>query len=272
MHSRILFISIWSLMGVLSLAGSASVVSAQATAQQPLPFLGRWKMNAAKSDLQTTRLVFTRAASGDITMTIQGTTQTFRMDGKERPGMLGSTTIWTETGPRSWRTVYRMANADNNIDQYTLSEDGKALTMRTEFLLPTRSEQTMTFTRVSGGPGLMGTWQTKTLQNSDTFIEMSSTNGKRVDVNWSFGGRATAPIDGTEVPVTGPPTSVAPGMTASLKVTGSRSFDLSMKMNGANVATGTFVVSAEGKTMSVDSLFGPPGPAQERAKTIFEKQ
>jgi len=237
-----------------------------------MPFLGRWTVNPAKSDLTTSRLVFVRAASGDITMNIQGTTQTFRIDGKERPGMLGSTTIWTETGPRSWKTVYKMAKADNNIDYYTLSEDGQTLTMRTEFLLPQKSEQTMTFTRVSGGPGLMGTWQAKTLQSGANWLDLSAADAKRVAVLWSFGGRAVAPTDGTEVPITGPPTLVAPGMTASLKVTGPRTFDLSIKMNGANVVTGHFAVSTDGKSLDVDSLSGPPGPAQERSKASFDKQ
>ena len=104
----------------------ACVLDVLVAAQTPaLPFLGRWKFNPARSDLQTTRLVFTQAASGEMTMTMQGITYTFRIDGTERPSPLESTATWTQTGPRTWRTVYRMAKTDNNIDTYTLSEDGK---------------------------------------------------------------------------------------------------------------------------------------------------
>jgi len=267
MRTRILALSLTIALSFVSMP-----VTAHAQGSAPaLPFLGRWKLNPAKSDLQTTRFVFDGAASGDITMRAQGLTQTFRIDGKERPGVMGSMMTWTQTGPRSWKTVYRMAGVDNNIDQYTLSEDGKTLTMYTEFLVPVRSEQTMTFTRLSGGPGLMGTWQTRTLQG-DASLEMTSTDGKRVSIYWlPFGGRALAPTDGTEVPVTGPPTIVAPGMTVSLKVTGLRTFDLAMKDKGTNLTSGRFTVAPGGKTMTVETIAGPPGPSQERSKAVFEK-
>ena len=55
---------------------------------------------------------------------------------------------WTETGPRSWRTVYKIGNVDNNIDNYTLSADNQNLTMTTDVLVPTKSRQTMTFAGV----------------------------------------------------------------------------------------------------------------------------
>jgi hypothetical protein len=253
---------------------SLSIVAVRAqdkATQASRPFIGRWKLNAAKSDLTTTRLVFATSPAGDITMTMQGLSQTFRIDGKERPGMMGSTALWTETGPRSWRTVYRMARVDNNIDNYTLSADGQTLTMTTDFLVPTKSWQTMTFARISGRPGLMGTWQTKSLQG-DSWLELTAADGARVSVHWlPLDGTAVVTPDGKEAPITGPPASVAPGMTAALKVTGPRTFDLSMKMNGADTAVGRFTVAADGKSMTVNSTFGPVGPAQEHATATYDK-
>ena len=139
--------------------------------------------------------------------------------------MAGSTAIWTETGPRSWRTVYRMANVDNNIDQYTLSADGKTLTLKTEFLVPQRSEQTITYSRVSGGPGVVGVWKTETLKNDTNEFALSSTDGAHVTITWPmWGGTAIAPIDGAEVAVTGPPTAIAAGTRASFRLTGKTTF------------------------------------------------
>ena len=77
--------------------------------------------------------------------------------------------------------------------------------------------------------------------------------------------------DGKEAAITGPAASVGPGMTAALKVTGPRTFDLSMKMNGSDIAIGRFTVSADGKSMAVDSTFGPAGPAQEHATATYDK-
>ena len=132
-----------------------------------------------------------------------------------------------------------MAKVDNNIDNYTLSADGQSLTMTTDILVPTKTRQTMTFTRVSGGPGLMGTWQTKSVQPGDNWIELTAADGARVKVYWfPLDGTAVVTPDGKEAPIKGPAASVGPGMTAALKVTGPRTFDLSMKMNGANIAVG----------------------------------
>jgi hypothetical protein len=238
-----------------------------------LRFLGRWKFNAAKSDVKSSQLTFTQTASGDIAMTVQGLSQTFRIDGKERPAVLGSTAIWTQSGARSWRTVYRMANVDNNIDQFTLAEDGNSLRMKTEFLIPKRSEQTLTFTRVSGGPGLMGVWKTETIQNDGNEFEMRSQDGRVVTIHWlSWGGTAVAPVDGTEVPVTGPPTAVAPGQLVSLKVTRPNAFDLVQKMNGAVISTAHYIVSPDGRTLTVDVISGSVGATQDRVKLVFEKR
>ena len=258
-----------SVLAVSMLVAALAVVAA---AQTPsMPFLGRWKFNPAKSDLQTTRLVFAQESGGDMRMTMGGLTYTFRIDGVERPSPLDSTASWTQTGPRGWKTVYKMAKVDNNIDTYMLSEDGKTLTMKTDYLLPKRFEQTMVFTRSAGGPGLAGVWQTKTLQ-TENWIEMTSADAKMVQVSWpSFGGLATVSLDGREAPVTGPPTSVPSAMTASLKTTGPRTFDLVMKSNGVNVTTGHFTVAADGKTMTAETITGA-GATEERSKSFFERQ
>jgi hypothetical protein len=207
-----------------------------------------------------------------MTMTMAGTSYSFRIDGTERPSPLESTATWTQTGPRTWRTVYRLARTDNNIDNYTLSEDGRTLTMKTDYLVPKRFEQTIVFSRASGGPGLAGVWQTKTVQ-TESWLEMSSADGKTVNVSWpSLGGRAVVALDGREAPLTGPPSAVPPGMTASLKTTGPRTFDLAMKLKGVNVTTSHFTVAADGKSMSAETVSGPPGPAEERSKSFFERQ
>jgi hypothetical protein len=141
---------------VLPVAAVAIVLTATTLfAQSPsLPFLSTLKINPAKSDMTATRLQFVRKPSGEITMTLQGMTYDFRIDGKSYPAPYSSMAIWTETGSRSWRTLYRMNNVDNDIDNYTLSPDWRMLTLKTDFLVPTPSQQTMTFARVGTGEGL----------------------------------------------------------------------------------------------------------------------
>jgi len=228
-------------------------------------------LNPAKSDLSTTRLVFQSSPSGEITMTMQGLSQTFRIDGKERPGMMGSTMLWTQTGPQSWRTLYKLANVDNNIDSYTLSADGQQLTLTTDILVPTKSQEVMTFSRTAGGPGLMGAWQTKSLQSGES-LEFTAAEGGRVKIQFlSRGGTAVVTPDGKDAPLEGPSSVVAPGTTVGLAVTGPRSFDLSLKFKGVSTVFAKFTVAADGRSMAVSTTRGPEGPAQDHLTAIYEK-
>lgn len=235
-------------------------------------FLGTWKFNAAKSDVQTTRMTFTQASSGEMTMTFSGISYPFRIDGKERPAVMGSSAIWTETGPRSWKTVYRMAGTDNNIDTLTLSPDGKTLTMKTERFVPKQAVETATFTRVAGSAGLVGVWQTKSLENVDFQMTLASADPKQVAITWSWGGTAVAPIGGNDVPVKGAPTAVGAGTTVAFKLTGPNAFDLTLKDNGRQVYLAHYIVAADGRVMTADVLNGPQGPGQERTKVVLDKQ
>lgn len=253
------------------------VVTASLAAQPARPdvrkFLGTWKLNTAKSNIKQSQLSVTKAASGDITVTLQGLVQTTRFDGKERPSVMGSTAIWTETSPRSWKTVYRMANVDNNIDEYSLSPDGKTLTMKTTFLVPKRSEQTMVFTRVSGGPGLLGVWKAETVQNDANEFAIASSDGAHVTVTWpAWGGTSTMTPDGTDAPVTGDPTAVAPGTTSSFKVTGPNSFDVTLKMNRETFSLGHCTLSADGKTLTMEGINAPGTQHEDRATFVYERR
>lgn len=114
---------------VLTLACVLEVLVAAQTAA--LPFLGRWKFNPAKSDLQTTRLVFTQAASGEMTMTMAGTSYSFRIDGTERPSPLESTATWTQTGPRTFDLAMKLKGVNVTTGHFTVAADGKSMSAET---------------------------------------------------------------------------------------------------------------------------------------------
>ncbi len=251
---------------------TATIVAQTSGAPSSWTFLGTWKFNAAKSDVQTTRMTFKQASSGEMTMIFSGLSYPFRIDGKERPAVMGSSAIWTETGPRSWKTVYRMAGADNNIDTLTLSADGKTLTVKTERFVPKHAVETLTLTRVSGGAGLVGEWQTKSVENVDFQMTLASADPKQVAITWSWGGAAVAPIDGRDVPVKGAPTAVGAAMTVAFKLIGPNAFDLTLKDNSRQIYLAHYVIAGDGRVMSADVLNGPPGPGQERTKVVLDKQ
>ena len=261
------------IVGVLLAVLVATSAVAQSARADVSKFLGNWKLNAAKSNVRQSQLSVVKAASGDITVTLQGLSQTTRFDGKERPSVLGSTAIWTETSPRTWKTVYRMANVDNNIDEYSLSADGTTLTMKTTFLVPKRSEQMLAFTRVSGGPGLFGVWKAETIQNDANEFTLSSAEAAHITINWpAWGGSSMMAMDGSEAPVTGDTTAVSPGMTASFKATGVSTFDITLKMNREIVTVAHCSVSADGRTLTLASINAPGTPAEDRSILVYERR
>jgi hypothetical protein len=238
-----------------------------------LPFLGEWKMNVNKIDLSQVRVSFTRKASSEITMTSGPLAYDFRVDGKPYPAPPSFTVIWTETGTRTWRALYRLNNVDNNIDNLTLSPDGKTLTVRSETLIPSRTEIIATYTRVGTGDGLFGTWQQTSAQaNYVPGLTFSVADGGKVQ--WRSlpdGFTAVLTPDGTEAPVTGPPAALLPGEAMPLKITGARTFDLTTKVKGL-VTVDHASVSGDGRTMTFDEVSGPPGPRQEHVTFVFERK
>lgn len=168
--------------------------------------------------------------------------------------------------------MYRLAGKDNNIDTFTLSPDGKTLTMRTERFVPTHAVETTTFMRASGGSGLVGVWQTKSVENVDFQMTLASADATQVTITWSWGGTAQVPIDGRHVPVKGASTAVGPGMMVSFKLAGPNAFDLTLKDNGRQVYVAHYVVGGDGRVMTADVLNGPPGPGQERVKVVLDRQ
>lgn len=257
---------------VALMAAGGTGTAQRETATPGWRFLGRWKANSAKSDMKGSVITFTAAASGEMTISYQGTKATFKIDGQERPAPLGTMTAWTQTGPRNWRTVWKMAGTVNNIDTWALSADGKTLTMDTEYLLPKAMRATAVFTRQSGGPGLPGVWKAETVQTDALELEMTAKDARTIQVAMlSVGGTATTRIDGTAAPMTGPATMVPPGMTVAVKVIDNNSFDLTVRMDGKRLSTARYKVSADGRSMVADAI-GSPDSTPEKATFVFDRQ
>lgn len=259
-------------VAVALMAAGGTGTAQRETATPGWRFLGRWKPNPTKSDMKGSVLTITAAAAGEMTLTFQGLTSTFKIDGQERPAATGTRATWTQTGPRNWRTVWTMAGTVNNIDTFALSADGKTLTMDTEYLLPKAMRATAVFTRQSGGPGLPGVWKAERIQTDALELEMTAKDARTIQVAMlSAGATATANIDGTEAPLTGPATMVPPGMTVAVKVIDNNSFDLTVRMDGKRLSTARYKVSADGRSMVADAI-GSPDSTPEKATFVFDRQ
>jgi hypothetical protein len=84
------------------LAGAVSLTAAD------LPWVGKWKINVAKSDFGESTVTYTAAGSGEMQSTADGMTMKFKMDGKEYPDPWGGTAAWKEVDASSWETVNKL--------------------------------------------------------------------------------------------------------------------------------------------------------------------
>jgi len=102
------------------LAGAAVLAAADGS------YVGKWKMNVAKSDFGDTTITFAQAPSGGMQMTVDGQTYTFKTDGKEYDGVFGSKMAWKATGTGAWEVTNKMGAQVLSTDSYKVSADGKS--------------------------------------------------------------------------------------------------------------------------------------------------
>jgi hypothetical protein len=233
------------------------------------PFIGKWKVNPAKSQFAGTTTTFEQLPSGEMQMTAEGQSFKFKIDGKEYPSFFGSTAAWKQIDPNSWETVTKMG-AMTTTDTTKISADGKTMTTVSKGKKPNGEDfqETATWERVSGGPGLVGKWKSTKVQSTAEMWEISANgddglNMKIVDYN----AVCSVKFDGKDYPCSGP--TMPKNFMMSAKKTGARSVEFTEKMDGKAVFIDLFTVSADGKTITDDAA--APG-SNEKVKVVYDKQ
>jgi hypothetical protein len=233
-----------------------------------LPYVGKWKVNLAKSDFGLTTFSIESLPGGEWQTTVFGVTARFKMDGNEYPDGMGGAVTWKDAGNNTWESVSKANGKVTAKDTLKLSADGKTLTdSNKEVKLDGGSiDSTTVYSRASGGPGLAGKWQTKKVSGAGTMIEMTASGSdgltfKDLDQGMTCASR----LDGKDYPCTGP--MVPTGFTSSVKTAG-RSLDLTVKKDGKPFFTATYIVSADGKTLTET---GAPATGGDKFKIVFDR-
>ena len=132
-----------------------------------LPFIGKWKLNPAKSQFAGTTMAIEQLPSGEMQMTAQGQSYKFKIDGKEYPAYWGMTAAWKQVDPNTWETIYKQG-AMTTTSITKISADGRTMTADTKGKKPNGEDfqESATSERVSGGPGLAGKWKSTEVQVS----------------------------------------------------------------------------------------------------------
>lgn len=247
-----------------------AVAVATLAASDP-PYVGRWKLNPAKSDFKGTTISFAQAGPGEMQFSAVGQSYTFKMDGKDYPALFGNTASWKQFDANTWETTQKLKGQVLSVDTTTLSADGKSLTIVSKGTKPNGEafQETTAFERASGGPGLPGTWRTSQVTiSSPSVLEIAPFETDGITLKLAdYKASCSAKFDGKDYPVTGP--TVPAGWTLTIKKAGPQSFEMTQKMNGKTIFVTSFSASADGKTLTEE---GTASATNEKIKAVYERQ
>lgn len=254
---------------LLVMIGTASIAAAQN------PFVGTWKLNPAKSSLAGTTIKFGLAADDATELDADGSSYSFRVDGKAYRMASGDVAQWTQRDSATWMTTYRTpAGKLLSTETWTLSPDGKTLTAVSAGTQPdgqAYSDKTA-YTRTAGGGGLMeslmGSWKSTAVavgRPEEMIIAPYGLGG----LSFKFPFRKAsflAVYGGKQVVPSGP--DIPPALTIALERVGPSGFRLIRRLSGEVTYSAVYKVSADGKTITqTGNARGNPSQT-----TVWDKQ
>ena len=169
-------------------------------------------------------------------------------------------------------TLSRKSNGrDVGTDTVKLGADGRTLTISTKGVKPNGDpiDETDSYQRVSGGPGLAGSWKTTAVKNTSpgTVEFIASGSDGLTFRSLAMQYSCDFKLDGNDYPCS---RGVIPaGWTVAGGRTEARSLDLTLKKDGKVVIKRSYTVAADGKTMV--QIASAPG-TNEKIKVVYDRQ
>jgi hypothetical protein len=248
-----------------------SVVAMTGAAASETSYVGKWKLNPAKSDFGESTITFEESSDGAIKVTADGQTYTVKADGKPHPTPWGTSVTWKAGADgKSWERAAYVNGKVTGTSTLKLAADGKSLTVDAKPIAAdgTVSSDTAVYERVSGASGLSGKWKTKNLKIGAPGTMILAANGAD-GVTITFveeKGTCAAKFDGKDHPATGP---IWPsGWTCVVAKQEANGFDVMWKKDGKAMFGDSFRVAADGRTLTDISK----APAtSESVKAIYER-
>ena len=228
-------------------------------------------MNVAKSDFGDTTMLYEQMAGGEMKSTMDGQSYTFKTDGKDNMTPWGMTIGWKAVDGKTWEITEKTNGKVSATSMLKLSGDGTMLTMDTKRVKADggTSNDSMTFQRVSGGPGLAGKWKTKNLKTSSPeMLSLTPKGSEELTISLgNEGAVCAARFDGKDYPATGPMWPA--GWRCAIAKNGARGIDLTWKKDGKDMYKSTLIASADGKTLTET---GSAAGVNEKFTVVYDKQ
>ncbi len=235
------------------------------------PYVGKWKLNPARSDFGESTATFDVMTDGSIKVTAGGQSYTVKADGKDYPTPWGTAEVWKSVNATTWETTGKTNGKVVATSTWKVSADGKSLTVDSKNIKADgqASNDSQTYQRVTGASGLAGKWKTKNLKIGSPGTMTITANGTD-GLTLTFveeKGTCPAKLDGKDYPATGP---IWPsGWTCMVAKNGANAIDVTWKKDGKVMGKDLITASADGKTLTDDGTV--PG-LNEKTKAVYERQ
>lgn len=235
------------------------------------PYAGSWKLNPARSDFGEMTVTYEELGDGQMKVTSDGQSYTFRADGNEYPTPWGSSAAWASPAENTWTITNRVDGKIVGRATLVIGSDGGTLNVDATSIDASgqESHNTAVYQRVSGGPGLPGKWKTENLEiGSPGTLSINSNGSDGLTLTFvEEKGTCRATFDGEDHPATGP---VWPsGWTCALAKTGATGFQVTWKKDGKVMYEDALTLSDDGKTLT--DVGTTPGTG-EKVKAVYERQ
>jgi len=234
-------------------------------------FVGKWKFNPDKSQLNGLTYKVDEAGPDQYKFSFGDDSETVALDGKDHPTKYGNTWAVTKSGPNAWKWTTKRNGKVTSDATWTVSEDGATSTYVSTEMRPdgSTSHDTTKLKRTAGTSGLVGTWESTEIKvGSPATLEIAKWQGDGYSIKTPvYKGQTNFKLDGKEVTPKGP--RVAKGTTVSAKKIDDRKIELTYKLNGKTTETDVWELSADGKTLTSTNTY--PGVDKQEVD-VYDRQ
>ena len=240
------------------------------------PFLGEWRLDAAKSKLIDVMKVASVAGNKYAFDFGGGSAETIALDGTDQPGIAGTTLAVTVEGVDSWKVVRKKDGRILLTAFWKLSKDGNTLRDDYTEFAPDGSSSNVKYVYqgTAGTAGFAGTWEgSSETMNAAIVLKVQAYEGDGLSFITTSGETASegqttnVKFDGKDYPKAG--ANVRAGTACSARRTNEGTLEMTDKFEGKITDTRQIKLSADHKTLTM--TVHVPG-RREPDILVFERQ
>ena len=217
------------------------------------PFLGKWKLNPAKSRFPDEMKVTSAGTNKYVFDFGAGQTETIATDGTDQPGIYGTTLAVSVEAPDTWKVVRKKDGRTLLTATWKLSDNGATLSDFYRQNSPDVSTISMDYVykRTTPGSGFAATWDSvseKMNSPYDLEIKPYEENGLTF-ITPSEGSTQNVRLDGEDHPEAGP--NASPDSTSSGRRVNEHAVKITRKVKGQVRETRDVELSPDSKTLTM---------------------